>query len=211
MQLARVRTVITGFAGGPGLMTHFFHVDGDSWNSASASNAIDRLRDACTASNALWPSTFRWTVQPDVDIFSDVTGDLSETLSGTERTGTGTSGETECGPGNVGTQVRLHTAGVVHGRRVVGSTFLVPQTRTNTSHELPDPTNITTAEAFGTSLLDAGLSGVNLVVWSRPFPGRPASAGPPLRAAIPARAGTSYTVTSTSVRRKWVTLRSRRD
>lgn len=145
------------------------------------------------ASKANFPPNVTFTVPNGGDILLDTTGVLTgawtDTGGGTV-TGTGTGGFAI----GVGARVVWGTSGIVNGRRVKGSTFLVPLM--SGSFETDGRLRAATIAALNTPLQAFHTSmGTNQVIWSRPVPGR---------------SGSSSTVTSATIPVNPATLRSRR-
>jgi len=104
---------------GAGLST--FYVDG-----AAGSGWAGHVKSLFTAIKATCPSGITWTIPNSYDLLDVVTGTL---LGGGTTTGGGT--ETSGGTGSnfangVGGRIVWDTAGIFKGRRVRGSTFIVP-------------------------------------------------------------------------------------
>lgn len=209
--LCRVRTVFGGFPGGPGLMTQYFQVPDLDVAAVQSQNMIDRIRDACAAGIGMWPPQFTWAVDPAIDVIDPGNGALLGTVVGIARNGTGLTGNPGFGPGPAGIQIRWATQGIVAGRRVTGGTYMVPVTRSFDDNGTPNEGIRAAGMAFGNAVLNPGFGNPELYVWSRPFDGAPAVAGPPARPARPARPGTAHRVVGASVKDSFAVLRSRRD
>lgn len=115
----RLRVVWSGSTVvGPGLST-FYSVDTSPGFPAS-------VRALFEAWKSIFPIGTTITVPNNGDVIDPTTG----TLTGVWTDGSAPAPVTGTGTGvyarGVGAQVRWHTAGIVGGRRVVGSTFLVP-------------------------------------------------------------------------------------
>lgn len=134
-----------------------------------------------------------WTIPNGGDMINPSDGSLAGVWSGT---GGGTVVSTGSGAyaAGVGARIAWGTAGVVAGRRVRGSTFIVPLTINGygTDGTLNDTARGTIASAAG-DLLTA--LGAGFVIWSRPAPGR---------------SGSMHAVTSTVTPDRVSWLRSRR-
>lgn len=206
----RVRTVFNYGLGSPGLMTHYFADSTGPVNDVSAQLAVDRVRDAMLTTPNLWPTSFAWVVGGDVDVLEDTTGEVTDELAATQRTGAGASTNTY-GPLPVGLLLKSRTNAFVSGRRLVGRTYFVPIQAALTAAASVSGGLQGDVTAIGDALLDAGTTTVFPVVWNRP---RPATAVGPHRPAGPARAersGSSAPVVSYSCSSKYVVLTSRRD
>lgn len=171
---------------GPGLATFYS-------TTSSGSGFPGAVKAFYDAIKAALPPDLTVTVPSTGDSIDSLTGDLVGAWSGTgggSVVGTG-SGQYALG---VGLRIRWDTAGIVAGRRVRGSTFIVPvMSSTFTgSGALDDTVRGTFATAAGT--LAASVPAA-LTIWSRP---------------TATRAGAISQVTSASVPDKVAWLRSRR-
>lgn len=197
MSIFRVRASVTGFTGGPGLMTQYFSPAVAGFNEALAQLSVDRVRDALIAGSNLWGSPITWTIDGTVDELEETTGTLVDSLTVTPRSVSGTSANTGIGPAPAGAVVSWKTADVKAGKRVQGRTFLVPL---NDAAFQSDGTlstaTLTEAGEFATAMGDAGATDLVHVVWSRPRPGV---------------AGSKHGITGYTVPDKAAVLRSRRD
>jgi len=138
----------------------------------------------------------------------DVINPADGTLTGAWTDGTTPAAITTSGTGTyargVGAQVRWRTSAVVAGRRVQGSTFIVPMV------SLGFDTDGTLGPATQAALLAGPTAYVAAapyaVVWSRPYDGDP-TATPPK----PARAGSVALITGASIpdRPSWLLSRRR--
>lgn len=197
MTLARVRTVLTGFPGGPGISTHYF------LDSAGSVAAVAAFWAACVTQ---MPITVTAQVQPSGDIIDPANGAIVGSFNETGQPfSRGTSDISYAAP--AGAVIRWNTNGVAAGKRIRGRTFIVPlfggayQSDGSLS---PSCLNALTNAASG---LAAALP-LSFSIWHRPkFGPRPVAGGP--RPLI--TAGTSSQVTSSSVPDKVAVLRSRRD
>lgn len=143
------------------------------------------------------------TVPNTGDVISDVDG----SLQGVWTDGTAPAPVTGTNTGDfakgVGAQVRWHTDGVVGGRRVVGSTFLVPLAGGIFDADgTLDTTYVTSVKTAADALI---ASQTTLAIWSRPQPAREGAHG-----TLPARPGSSNFVLASSVPDRVSWLRSRR-
>lgn len=188
---------MTGFTGGPGLMTQYFSPAVAGFNEAIAQLAVDRVRDALLAGAELWPSSFSFQVEGTVDELDEATGQLVDSLTVTSRTVAGTGTGSNMGPAPAGAVVVWKTGEIKAGKRVQGRTFLVPLLSTAYQQDGTLNANIlTSAGEFAAAMNDAGATDLVHVVWSRPRPGL---------------AGSKHGITGYSVADKVAVLRSRRD
>lgn len=103
---------------GPGLSTFY-------WSTTEDGGPDDVLAFFNT-SPLLYPSGLTVTVPAGGELIEDTTGELAGTWSQPGTGGVATGTETGSYAKGVGMQVRWPTGGIVGGRKVVGSTFLVP-------------------------------------------------------------------------------------
>jgi len=160
---------------GPGLSVFHF--------STGASNGPDAVYDFFNAAPLLYPSTVTITVPSGGDIVDVETGALTGVWDDPGQGGTvnGTnSGDFFAG---VGMRVKWLTSGIVGGRRVVGSTFLVPIAAaiSDTSGTIDNSTVTSTLSAANAMLA----AEPELSVWSRPTPSRPGALSQVIATAVP--------------------------
>lgn len=184
--IARLRIDIGG-AGviGPGLMTFY--------GNTSSSGLVSSSKAFLTALVGLFPDDVTFTVPGGGDLINDATGTLTGTWS-EGGGGTVTGSQTLTFTLGSGCRIRWTTGAVVGGRRVNGTTFLVPAS----SGAFDTQGRVTTATVAAIkSAGDAFVSamGGGLLIWSRP---------------TLARAGSSHAVTGTVVPSIPTALRSRR-
>ena len=204
---ATVHATSTGFSGGPGFHTFHFGVAIEPFNAPAAVLACQRVLDAYTAARNLWPGSWSLTVSDEVEVADVASGTLVSTLTGTTGTVTGNAGAgTVYGPSAAGIVVSYSTAGIVNGKHVRGRTFHVPVASvTNEGDGTPTTAAKVLATAFGVSMRNAGATDCVFGVYSRKYPGRT------LPTPIPARDGTFWGATGSTVSDKYAVLRSRRD
>lgn len=186
-QLQRLRAVWggTGIVG-PGLSTFYKATTG-------ASGWPDEVLALFNVGSVFYPSGLTLTVPSSGDLIDDATGALAGTWSEPGTGGTATATGSGVWAQGVGMQIRWRTNGIVAGRRVVGSTFVVPIMAVfyDTNGTI-DSTTVTTVQGRADAYLAAH---PEARIWSRP-------AGP--------RIGTSNQVTSAQVPDRISWLRSRR-
>ena len=170
---------------GPGLTT--FYVD-PSFSAVPAA-VVTFLQDI----DNYIPTGVTWTVPSGGDILDDATGDLIGAWTGTGGSSVNSIGSGDYAQG-VGARIRYSTNGIVAGRRVRGATFVVPLLASLYSGAgILDSTVVTGLQTAANVLL--GTAAGDLLVWSRPAPGR---------------AGSSHSITSAVVPNQISWLRSRR-
>jgi len=198
VDIYRIRATWTGMPGAPGVST--FYDSGPP--SASELTAIRTFFNSLAAG---LPNTLTISVQGTGDVVTAETGELVGGWSATApSTVVGTSASGYGAP--VGTCVHWTTGVVAHGRRVRGTTYIVPTVNQYEPGGTPIGTWVTTVQTAAAALVTA-LAG-NMVVWHRPKFGPKPGPGVP-RPVI--RTGSVADVTGTSVPDKAVVLRSRRD
>jgi hypothetical protein len=197
-QLMRIRTVLTGWQGAPGLSTMYFFGVLPVPVTADAVDCVARVRAAWNGSVGLFTTSFKAQVQGAVDVIDETDGSLQGSLAGgSPAVVTGTNGANY---ESIATMALLQISSgtIINGRRVKGRLFLGPVATPNVTSagELLGATGTTVASAFAGTLTGSG--GSTPVVWHRPTPLAPTGG-----AGCPA---TVFTMPSTlSV------LRSRRD
>lgn len=119
----RVRAEWNGFSGAPGLSTFVFRTD-----SGSAESNANLVRESFQLISGVLKNG--WTVQvlPEVQEFDPATGDLTGIqIIDTPDPVLGSSPGQQFAAG-VGARVRWLTDAIVNGRRLYGSTYIVPMT-----------------------------------------------------------------------------------
>lgn len=208
VSIMRVRAPSKGWLGGPGLNTFYFRMQDPELEptDGACQLAHDRVRAAFQAGHDLYPIAWKMTVDPTVDTIDPANGELTGSFSASpsaEVVGTGGAGFNAIASGLL---LRLNTAGIVEGRRVKGRAFLSPIGPREESDGSPNEGGRGVALSIGTALMDEGITGPPLAVWSRPVEAD-AEHVPP----IEGRDGSVHLVTSVTVPDIFVVLRSRRD
>lgn len=159
--LARMRVTWTGSTVvGGGVSTFYSTVPTSGFKTAVAA--------FFTAVAGLVPTTCTWTIPSSGDTINDDSGDLSGTWSEAGADSTVVSTLAGAYPNGVGARVVWRTSGIRGGRRVTGSTFIVPLASGSFQADgtLTDA-NVTTIKNAATTLLGA----VPLRIFSKPHPG----------------------------------------
>lgn len=202
----RVRTILTGWSGAPGLHTAYYKTSTETLASANA--VLARVRSAWTPLAGILPTGFSAQVSEQVDIIDPATGVMTGALIG-NRPGEFTAGAaqfTTVSPAVAG-MVVLNTGVFDGGRQIRGRSFISPlHTAAMTTGGILSSTAVGALQSFGAALLGTVDLEPIYVVWRRP---RLASV-PPAPALI-ARVGRTANVTSISVPTRAAVLRSRRD
>jgi hypothetical protein len=202
----RIRTVLNGWSGGPGLQTFYFNVVGP--DIAAAQDCVDGVRVwwATYASVLLYDGATALT-DPEVDVINPANGQVTDTIVvAAPLIVTGNGGTALTGPALAGL-VRLRTDGFIGGRRVQGRIFVSPLAAASieSSGLMVEARRLIFAEGMDTLKEQTSLSGYP-VVWSRPREADPL-ATPPKEAVD----GSMHAITSSTAALKISVLRSRRD
>lgn len=200
--VAIIRTEWSGTSGGPGLtQMAVLGAAGGDWNPSGANAATAAVRKFWESFRIYLPDELKLQVNPVIDVFDTVSGELLASHVATTvpavTTGSGTTGYA----GGVGGKVVWNTGQIREGRRVKGSTFIVPMlSSVFTGTGTIQPGTTTQINASATALIaDLAAAQTSLAVWSRP-------------ASSPSfRAGFATQVVAGSMGQKSAILRGRRD
>ena len=197
----RVRVTWSGLGVGPGLSTFFF---GDTTSD------MDPLKTFLTQMCFYLPNSAAFTIPNGGDKINETDGKIVGTWVATNAGGSTGSGGTAGYSGVSGFCVNWLSSLIVNGSRVQGRTFFVPASVNlyQSNGTIVDGT-LSTLQAQAQAMVVAYAG--EFKVFSRPFAGRAASAGPPPKPAIPPRVGSAAQVIAARVPDKAVILRSRRD
>lgn len=200
----RVRaTIAYGFGGSPGLYTAYFAAATGGGLLAEAQTVSARVRGAWDVFKSVLSTDTIVTTQPLVDLLDDNTGDLiGSFVTAPGAAVTGTNASTFTGPSSVMLGLRLTTAQILNGRRVIGHSFLGPLAASQTPFPQVQAGLAAAGNAFGVAVITAAplTETLPLVVWHRPTGPSGAKTG-----------GSSYRVISAAAQAKFFTLKSRRD
>lgn len=170
MGVLRVKALWAGQKIGAGVSTFCFDNVDNAFNSSDLTTLGNAVRSFFTNAAALLPNTVVVSFDPEVEHFDPATGTITDVgVMGTPPasvTGTGAA----LSAAGVGGRVRWRTAGFRNGRRVVGTTYVVPMPTTAYDNEgtLASAT-LTALTTAGNALLTAASATTNpFVVWSRP-------------------------------------------
>lgn len=201
VQLMKVRTHWAGTSGGPGLTQHMISRQDDTAPTPSdALAACNAVRHLWTSLIAQLPNELTLTVDPQVDLIDETSGQLINTLVATP-TPAGVTGTASAGyAAGCGIKITWETGQVANGRRKRAFTYVVPA-----AGGLYDTDGTLTSSALGSfntaadnMLNDLNTASLKLNAYHRPAKG--ASTG-----------GIAYAVSSRTVKDKTAILRSRRD
>lgn len=195
--VARIRVTWTGApVTGPGVSTFYL-------NSSVTAGWPAALMTLFTALKNNVPPGITWTIPGDADILDMATGVLKTTNSpGGGGTIVSNGSPADYKPG-VGARIRWNTTGVVGGRRVKGTTFVVPLY----ASEIPNGVlNPLTASSWTTAAnAYKNTTGIVPAIYSRPRPARTVKG-----VSHPARDGSIANITSVAVPSTLSWLRTRR-
>lgn len=198
--LARIRVTWQNFAGAPGVSTFY------STNTTTPN--LGALTTFFGALTSYLPNGLTVQVQNTGDIIDDATGTLTGSWGAATqavKTGTATGGYT----GSTGMIVHWRTAGIHNGRRLRGTTFIVPLSASwLTGNGVVPPTVVSAVKTQADALVTA--ASTELSVWGRPRKARAAGPGgkPP---AVDAAPGSSSLIVGADVPQLAAVLRTRRD
>jgi hypothetical protein len=154
--MRRLRVSWDGLGGLPGLSTFYYGV---------ASPNVSDCVAFFTALKAFFPSSLTWTIPSNGDEIDSATGALTGVWTGS---GGGTvTANVGTGPYAAGTGLRVRwNTGIIHnGRRVLGSSFLVPAvTSVYSSSGVIVPANQTSIQTAASAFV---ASGVAKGIWSK--------------------------------------------
>lgn len=196
--LCRVRSVWSGFRGGPGVTTMYF---------LDTSTCVEDLHTLWTAINAHLPDDVSIQVENTGDTIESTTGDLVGTWPASDEVAPVVGLNVDAYAAPVGAVVNWLTSTVSDGSRLRGKSYIVPLA----GNQFASDGSIGTAPlsdlvtAFGN--FSAGQL-ASFVIWRRP---RDAKAADGSRPAVEARAGSHGLVTSVRIPDVAAVLRSRRD
>jgi len=195
--MIRVRTVLTGWTGGPGLQTFYFSPISALPSQAEINDVAARVRAFWSAAAFFLASPVLVNVNPAVDFIDPSTGLLTGSGAATPAPGpvSGTAVGEFYAPGMCA-NLTFETGVTQSGRRVRGRSYIGPTTEGVVAvGQLTVGSTVPLVTAVGPMLV-AGATPSKLLVWSRPKPGRP---------------GGAFSVTSAFVPLKLAHLKSRRD
>jgi hypothetical protein len=172
VQVGIVKTLWSGLSGGPGITQIAVCTagEGGAWDGTKAQTAVNAVRAFFAARPSTLPNELTLTVDPTVDIFGIVTGNLEESFSAA--TSPAAVVGTNAGSFSMasGAKINFKTAGIKNNRRIRGGLFIVPCAgdvfdTNGTISSTPRTNWLTDANALRTALVAGGLEHV---VWSRP-------------------------------------------
>lgn len=191
----RLKTILTGFAGGPGVTTMYFR---------DVNTAVSSVNQFWLSAGLLIPVAVNIKVDNLGDVIEDSTGDLVDNWLADPVAGFagGTAGAYAAPAGGA---ITWETGTIRNSHRLRGRTFVVPLVATayeaNGSLTADAITSLTSAAA---GLL--ATQNTSFCIWHRPFAGAAATATKPARAPY---IGSNSLVTGGIVRDRVAVLRSR--
>lgn len=166
----RVKALWSGQKIGAGVSTFVFDDSGVLPDASELTAVGNAVRSFFTNAGALFPSTVVVSFDPEVESFDPATGQIEDVgvMGTTPASVTGTGAALSAA--GVGGRVRWRTAAFRNGRRVVGTTFVVPMPTTCYDNEgTLSSATITALQSAAAALLSgAATAGDPLCVWSRP-------------------------------------------
>jgi len=164
MAIHRIRVTWSGGAlVGPGVSTFYA-------KTMSSDALLTAIKDFYTAIVMQVPTGVQWNVLSSGDIINESDGTLAGSWSFPGAGGTVSSGFAETFVNGVGARVKWRTNGIHNGRRVTGSTFIVPIPISKYEGGGNLVANIVnTLQSAGDALVAA--SGGDMVIWSKPAKG----------------------------------------
>lgn len=171
--IMRIRTVLSGWQGAPGLGTHYFLPGTAGGVTADAVDCCGRVRAFWLAAQGIFPTTMGFQVSGSVDLLEAVDGTLTGGLSGGSPAGTAGSNANTFAPFATMVLLRAQTGVVIGGRRVLGRFFLGPVATNQNVNGVPTAAAGSSATAAGAAL-NSGATASVPVVWHRPHGSPPA-------------------------------------
>lgn len=161
---------------GPGLSTFYESPE-------SGVGGADAIEAFFAAIASYVPLGMSWTIPSNGDLITAETGVLTGSWSDPGTGGVVTSSGASSYVNGTGMRVVWNTDGIFKGRRVKGSTFIVPVASTG----FEGPGNIIPAVLTGAQAAANALVGSldNMAIWSRPSDGTPGQANQVISAAVP--------------------------
>lgn len=199
----RVRTVLQGWQGAPGLNTFYFSA-GAGVSPSDALAAVNRVRGCWDVVKSILGNSVTAQTLGQVDILDPTDGSLQSSVNVTQPAIVTGSCATSPAVSQVAAGLELFTAEVVNGRRLRGRSNVGPLCANFTNTVVPAAGVGTAVDAMGVALLTISPPGVPpLIVWHRPR-------FDPVTHVLLAPGGHAE-VTTTGHATKFFSIRSRRD
>jgi hypothetical protein len=128
VDIAVVRTNWSGTTGGPGLTQLAFQAPTDphTWDAAAAQRVVNAVRTAWSTTGGYLPDNIKLDVNPVVDIYNIISGDLVGSYTAASVPGQVVGTSAAAFSMAAGLKINLNTGVIRNGRRVRGSIYLVP-------------------------------------------------------------------------------------
>lgn len=194
--MLRVRTVISGWTGGPGLATAYFLTP--LQDSPAALRCVEYVRTVLIANRgSMSPTAVTFQVSGAVDVLAPSTGMITDTLSVDGGPVQGSGGGSGSAPPAVAALLQLRSSTFIAGRRVIGRNFISPLAAAAVTSD-GNLGNVQQAALAGrfAAMATALEPGDQWVIWHRP-----SIKGP----------GQAVVITATAAPFKLAVLTSRRD
>lgn len=168
--MLRIRTVLNGWSGGPGLSTFYFDPGVVTIDAAMITGVTGRVRQYFDAWRAYMPTVNTAQVDSVADIVDAATGALVGQVSAGSAPAVVVGSGGVAGPAFVAVVGRLTTNSFVGGKRLRGRTYAGPLSATFTDSVAPEG-GLLAAVQSGLVLMNTPAGGPGLVVWHRPTGG----------------------------------------
>lgn len=172
MTVGIVRTYWAGTTGGPGI-TQLAVAEGTGgfWTPTQATTVTAAVHDFWEDLIAYLPNEITLTVDPVVDLYDEANAELVASETATATPGVVTGINTAAYSMASGLKINWNTGAIRAGRRVKGSTFIVPAASSVYTNTGVVDGVVATAFNTAANLLRTTLTGASmkLVVWSRPL------------------------------------------
>lgn len=170
MTMIRVRAVISGVSGLPGLMTAYYQPALVTPSVAEVNDATGRVRAFWVALAPQLAAGTVVTVQQSTDTIDQATGALFGRVSAASAPAAVTSTGTGELPPATAAGMRLQTTTVVGSRLLQGRIFVSPLAMVASNNGVPSAGVVAALGTAGTAL-QTGATGITLLVWHRPTAG----------------------------------------
>lgn len=169
-----VGTILTTWTGGPS-SPGYSVLNIDTSGAVDADAAVAAVRQFWFERSVAIPDEYTLQVDPFISDFNEGTGTLQGFIEASAAPAAVPGQSAEDWAAGVGMRIEWRTSAIRNGRRVRGSTFLVPVAITTW---LPDgsvdPASVAAVNASAQTLIDAlAAAGAPLVIWSKPSASTP--------------------------------------
>lgn len=170
--VAILRTEWSGTSGGPGVtQIALLGAAGGIWNPTGAQAAVNAMRAFWFSQVAMLPNELTLTVSPVIDDYDVVTGDLVGSYTAATPPAPVAGGSAGNYAAGAGYKVTWNTGQIRNGRRVRGSTFVVPAASgVYDANGRISTATINSVNGYAATLISALASAeTSMGVWSRPW------------------------------------------